>query len=231
MSRTDRLLLVLCALGMATHLYLIFVMVPNEKTMGFVQRIFYFHVPLAWVSFLAFMFTAFKGIRYLASRDIEHDRVAAASAEVGLLCVTLVLITGPIWARPVWGIWWTWDLRLTTTLVLWLIFLAYSILRRSIGEPDRRAVLSAVVGLCGAASIPLVYMANRVKATQHPAPVVGGGEKSGLAGIFLFTLFFGFAVFTLLYVVMLRVRTTSARLEDEVEDLMIQRSAQERINA
>jgi heme exporter protein C len=227
MTSVDRFLLALSAAGMVALLYLIFMVVPNEKTMGFVQRIFYFHVPLAWVSFLAFAITCWEGIRYLATRDHDHDRVAAASAEVGLLCVSLVLITGPIWARPVWGIWWTWDLRLTTTLVLWLIFLGYAILRRSIPEADRRAVLSSVVGICGFAAVPLVYLANRVKATQHPAPVVGGGQGSGLAGIMLFTLMFGFAVFTLLFVMLLRARTAVARLEDAVEEITMQPSGPE----
>jgi len=115
MKRSDQILLALTALLFVALFYGVFMVIPNEKTMGFVQKIFYIHVPCAWVAFLAFGVTAFKGFRYLQTRNLGHDISAAASAEVGLLFVTLVLVTGPLWARPVWGIYWTWDLRLTTT--------------------------------------------------------------------------------------------------------------------
>jgi heme exporter protein C len=141
-----------------------------------------------------------------------------------VIFISLVLITCPLWARPVWGIYWTWDLRLTTSFVLWLLYLAYLILRRSVGERERRAQLSAVVGLISFLDVPVVYLANRVKASQHPAPVVGGGEDSGLAPIFLVTLLIGVAAFSLKYVLLLRARTAQAELEDEIENLWLQRS-------
>ncbi len=224
MSLTNRILLFLSAAGMVLLLYLVFLKVPNERTMGLVQKIFYFHVPCAWASFCAFGVTAWKGFRYLRTRELHHDRTAAAAAEVGLMYVTLVLITGPLWARPVWGIYWTWDLRLTTTFILWLMFLAYMILRRSIDDRERRASMSAVVGLIAFIDVPVVYMANRVKASQHPSPVLAGGEGSGIDGIFLFTLILAFVVFMLQFVVLLRARAAIAQLEDSVEELFLERS-------
>lgn len=221
MRAIDRVLLVLEAIAMTTLCYLVFLYIPLERTQGYVQKIFFIHVPCAWVGFLAFTVTAIMGGRYLASRNPDHDRWAAASAEVGLMFTTLVLITGPMWARPVWGIWWTWDVRLTSTLVLWLIYLAYLILRQTVSERDRRSVLASVTGIIGWLGVPIVYLANRVKASQHPAPVIGGGEKSGLAPIFLFTLLVGVATLTIFYVILLRARARGIRLEDEIEELQI----------
>lgn len=225
MSLTDRILVALAGVGMVTLCYLVFIYIPVEKTQGFVQKIFYIHVPCAWVGFLAFTVTGISGAMYLKTRNLDHDRRALASAEIGLMCMTLVLITGPMWARPVWGIWWTWDVRLTSSLVLWLIFLAYMILRSTIAERDRRATMAAVVGIIGFLNVPLVYLGNRVRASQHPAPVVGGGEGSGLAPIFLVTLLVGVFTLTIFYVVLLRARTRGARLEDRVEELTLAEGA------
>lgn len=223
MTTTDRVLLVLSALGMLALCFML-ATIPREAAQGFVQKIFYVHVPVAWVAFLAFGVTGWKGLRYLMTKDLAHDRTAAASAEVGVIFITLVLITGPLWAKPIWGIYWTWDLRLTTSFILWLLYLAYLILRRSVGDRERRAQLSAVVGLISFLDVPIVYMANRVKASQHPAPVVGGGDGSGLAPEFLATLLIGVFTFTVTYVLLLRLRTRQARIEDRIEELYLQRA-------
>ncbi len=223
MRTTDKILLGVGAAGMVALMAMIFLVIPEERTQGFIQKIFYVHVPCAWVAFLAFGVTGYRGLRYLMTRDLAHDRAAAASAEVGVVFITLVLITGPLWAKPVWGIFWTWDLRLTTSFVLWLLYLAYLILRRAVGDRERRAQLSAVVGLISFLDVPVVYLANRVKASQHPAPVVGGGEGSGLAPIFLVTLLLGVFTFTTLYVLLLRARTEQAVLEDRIERLWLER--------
>ena len=223
MSTTNRVLLVLSMLGM-TALCFMLMTIPREAAQGFVQKIFYVHVPVAWVAFLAFGVTGWKGLRYLMTKDLAHDRTAAASAEVGVIFISLVLITGPLWAKPIWGIYWTWDLRLTTSFILWLLYLAYLILRRSIPDRERRAQLSAVVGLISFLDVPIVYMANRVKASQHPAPVVGGGDGSGLAPEFLATLLIGVFTFTVTYVLLLRLRNQQARIEDRIEELYLQRS-------
>ena len=224
MKITDRVLLSLSTVGIVVLFALVFLVIPEEKTQGFVQKIFYLHVPVAWVSFLAFGITGYRGLRYLMTRDLAHDRAAASSAEIGVIFVSLALVSGSLWGRPVWGIWWTWDLRLTTTFILWLLYISYLILRRSVGDRERRAVLSAVVGLLGFLDVPLVYAANRVKASQHPAPVVGGGEKSGLAPEFLVTLLLGVFTMTVFYFLLLRVRTELAAIEDDIETLWLERS-------
>ena len=160
--------------------YQVFFVVPTERTMGTVQRIFYIHMPSAIVAFHAFFAVFVCSIAYLRSRRLMWDRVAVSAAEVGVVFCAAVLITGPLWAKPVWGIWWTWDPRLTTTLILFLIFVGYLMLRHYIEDPDRRALLSAVLGIIGFVDVPIVYIANRFRG-QHPKPVIGGGEGSGLA--------------------------------------------------
>ncbi len=152
---------------------------PREATMGEVQRIFYYHVPSAWTAFLLFFLNLLASVWYLVRRSQGSDALALASAEVGVSFCTIVLITGPIWARPVWGIWWTWDMRLTTTLVLWLIYVSYLVLRHY-GTGGQVPVLAAVLAIFGFLDVPIVYMAIRWFRTQHPQPVIGGGEGSGL---------------------------------------------------
>ena len=152
---------------------------PTEATMGDVQRIFYYHLPHAWVAFLLFFTNFLASIWYLVRRTERSDALAMASAEVGVVFCTVVLVTGPLWARPVWGIWWTWDARLTTTLVLWLIYVSYLLLRRFAAGPQMQT-LAAVLGIFGALDVPIVYMSNRWWRTQHPAPVFGGGPDSGI---------------------------------------------------
>ena len=159
---------------------------PTEASMGEVQRIFYYHVPSAMVAFLFFAISLIASIAFLALRHKSlngaqiADAWAVSGAEVGVLFCTIVLITGPLWARPVWGIWWTWDARLTTTLVLWLIYVSYLLLRKFVTGPQMQT-LAAVVGIFGALDVPIVYMSNRWWRTQHPSPVMGGGPDSGLA--------------------------------------------------
>jgi heme exporter protein C len=153
---------------------------PEEATMGLIQRIFYFHVA-AWASmFSAFYVAVFANIAYLATRTQKWDWLGVAAVEVGVVCCTIGLVTGPIWAHPVWGVWWTWDARLTTTFLLWLLYIAYLLLRGLIDDPQRRALLSAVFGIFAFLDVPLVYFSNRLWRTTHPQPVILGGENSGL---------------------------------------------------
>ena len=165
---------------LVTAWYYVFVLVPSERTMGVIQRIFYIHLPSAFICFLAFFLVFLASLLYLLTRSLTWDRVAVAAAEVGVVFCAAVLITGPLWAKPVWGIWWTWDARLTTTLILFLIYVAYLMLRLYVADADRRARLAAVVGLLGFPDVILVYFANRWWRTQHPQPVIAGGEGSGL---------------------------------------------------
>lgn len=158
----------------------VFLLVPTERTMGIIQRIFYIHLPSAFVCFLCFFLVFLASLFYLVTRKLAWDWVAVSAAEVGVIFCAAVLITGPLWAKPVWGIWWTWDARLTTTLILFLIYVAYLMLRLYVADAIRRARLAAVVGLLGFPDVILVYMANRWWRTQHPQPVIAGGEGSGL---------------------------------------------------
>jgi heme exporter protein C len=153
---------------------------PDERTMHEIQRIFYFHVPSWSASFTAFFISFVASIAFLSSKRERWDWLAVSAAEVGVIACTIGLVTGPLWAKPVWGVWWTWDARLTTTFILWLLYISYLLLRGLIEEPGRRATLSAVFGVFAFLDVPLVYVSNRLWRTQHPAPVMFGGPGSGL---------------------------------------------------
>lgn len=155
-------------------LYQALVVAPTEQTMGNVQRIFYYHVPSAWTAFLLFLINFVASVVYLIRRNAKADIVALVTAEVGLVFCTVVLVTGPIWARPVWGIWWTWDMRLTLTLVLWLIYASYLVLRR-FSSGSQTPLIAAVLAVFGALDVPLVYFSIWYYRTQHPSPVIGRG--------------------------------------------------------
>lgn len=174
MKRLFSILSVLTALLLAYGLYQALVVAPTESTMGPVQRIFYYHVPSAWAAFCLFFVNLIASVAYLISKNSKADALAVASAEVGVVFCTIVLITGPIWARPVWGIWWTWDVRLTTTLVLWLIYVSYLVLRR-FSDTAQTPILGAVLAIFGALDVPLVYFSIWFFRTQHPQPVMGQG--------------------------------------------------------
>lgn len=153
---------------------------PDEATMHEIQRIFYFHVPSWSASFSAFFIAFAASIAFLATRREQFDWLAVSAAEVGVIACTIGLVTGPLWAKPVWGVWWTWDARLTTTFILWLLYISYLLLRELIDEPGRRATLSAVFGIFAFLDVPLVYLSNRLPRGQHPKPVIFGGPNSGL---------------------------------------------------
>jgi len=174
MKRVFPILGVLTAVLLSYALYEALVAAPTEKTMGDVQRIFYYHVPSAWTAFILFFVNFIASVVYLVRRNPKADIVALVTAEVGVVFCTVVLVTGPIWARPVWGIWWTWDLRLTLTLVLWLIYVSYLVLRR-FSSSGQTPLLAAVLAVLGALDVPLVYFSIWFFRTQHPQPVIGGG--------------------------------------------------------
>jgi heme exporter protein C len=174
MKRVFPILAVLTGALLSYALYEALVVAPTEQTMGDVQRIFYYHVPSAWTAFILFFINFFASILYLIWRTNKADIVALVTAEVGVVFCTVVLVTGPIWARPVWGIWWTWDLRLTLTLVLWLIYVSYMVLRR-FSSSGQTPLLAAVLAVFGALDVPLVYFSIWFFRTQHPQPVIGGG--------------------------------------------------------
>src|SRR5438874_4995586 len=174
MKRGITILAIVTALLVSYTLYGAPICAPTERTMGDVQRIFYYHVPSAWTAFLLFFINFGASLVYLIKRNTKADIIALVSAEVGVVFCTVVLVTGPIWARPVWGIWWTWDLRLTLTLVLWLIYVSYLMLRR-FSTSGQTPLLAAALSVFGALDVPLVYFSIWYFRTQHPQPVIGGG--------------------------------------------------------
>jgi heme exporter protein C len=179
---------------------------PTEAIQGPAQKIFYIHAPAAWVAFLAFGLVGLVSVLYLWLREQRLDRIAESSAEVGLIFTTVVLITGPLWGKPIWGTYWTWDARLTLTLFLWFIFVAYIVLRGAIDEREMRARYCAVLGILGALLIPFIHLSVYLFRTLHPKPILMKPDAPSLPPEMLTTVLLGFASFTLLYVVLLRAR-------------------------
>jgi heme exporter protein C len=196
-----------------------FLHAPTEREMGEVQRIFYFHVGSAWTAFFAFFIVFLGGVFYLVRRNLFWDELAAASAEVGVIFTTIVLTTGPIWARPIWNTWWPWgDPRVTTTLVLWLIYVAYLILRSTLPEAEKRARFAAVFGIIGFIDVPIVWLSIRWWRTIHPVVITSSG--AGLEPEMVQALMIAVLMFTVLYLTLLFVRT-AMRLQDSAADEMV----------
>jgi heme exporter protein C len=193
---------------------------PTERTMGLIQRIFYFHVPSAWTGFVAFAITFVSSIAYLRTRSPKWDWLAVSAAEIGVGFISVMLITGPIWAKPVWGIWWTWDARLTSTFVLWLLYVCYLLLRTLVDEPERRAVLSAVFGIFAAFDVPFVYFSIWFFRTQHPQPVIGAGGY--LDPVMLRVLLLCWAALLGVLAILLRQRYRLEALRYEVGELRVE---------
>ena len=217
--RVDWLLLLAVAAVAATYIRAI-AFTPVEAAQGGAQKIFYVHAPAAWVAFLAFALVAVTGLLYLWLRDERLDRVAESSAEVGVVFTTVVLITGPLWGKPVWGTWWTWDARLTLTLFLWFIYVGYLVLRGAIDDRAMRARYASVLGALGALLIPFIHLSVYLFRTLHPRPIVLKPERPSLPGEMLTTLLVAFLAFTLLYIALVRWRYRYATERDllEMED-------------
>jgi heme exporter protein C len=180
---------------------------PLEAKQGAAQKIFYIHVPAAWVAFLAFFLVAVASGVYLWLRDRRLDQFAESSAEVGVIFTTVVLITGPLWAKPIWGTWWAWwDVRLVSTLFLWFIYVSYIVLRGAVDSPELRARYSAILGILGALLIPFIHLSVYLFSTMHPMPIVGKPSAPSLPGEMLLTLFLSLGAFTLLYFAFVRSR-------------------------
>jgi heme exporter protein C len=191
---------------------------PQERTMGDIQRIFYYHVPSAWTSFLCFFANFIGSIVYLVRRSMKADAFALATAEVGVVFCTVVLVTGPLWARPVWGIWWTWDARLTTTLVLWLIYVSYLVLRHySTGQ--QTPILAAALAIFGFVDVPIVYMSIRWWRTQHPQPVIAGGQGSGLDPRMWHAVLWNWLAFMCFAALLVWVRYALERRRHELDEI------------
>lgn len=207
--------LVMVALALVAAVYVRAIrFTPPEATQGEAQKIFYIHAPSAWVAFLAIGVVGVCSILYLMLKEPRLDRLAASSAEVGVVFTTGVLVTGPIWGKVIWGAWWTWDARLTSTLFLWFIIFGYLVLRSAVPEPGQRARFSAVLGILGAMIVPFIHMSVKWFRTLHPQPVVLKPEGPTLPGDMLATLLFSFGVFTFFYVALLWQRYSQASLEE-----------------
>jgi len=196
---------------MTVAIYLIFIDVPPDKTQGIVQKIFYFHVSSALTMFLAFFVVCVASIMYLWKNSDWWDAVALSAAEIGVGFCTLVLITGPIWARPIWGTWWSWDPTLTLTLVLWLIYVAYLMLRIEAYDP-KRARFAAILGIVGFVDVPLIRWSVEKWRTLHPKPVlIQEGGTTGLTPAMLLTFLVCLVAFLLLFFYLLRERVSIAQ--------------------
>ncbi len=200
-------------------LYWALVGAPTEATMGTIQRIFYYHVPAALAAWTAFLINAAASLVYLARRSPQADALAVAGAEVGLAFLTINLITGPLWARPVWGVWWVWDPRLTLTLVMWVMYASYLLLRRLTPEGSLQPRLAAALAMFFAVDIPIDYMAIRWWPTQHPAPVLFGGPNSGLAPRMWVALLLSMAAFLALMGMLMSLRYKQERLRTALREL------------
>jgi len=190
---------------------------PLEAKQGAAQKIYYIHVPAAWVAFLAFGLVAIASGVFLWLRDPRLDRFAESSAEVGVVFTTVVLITGPLWAKPIWGTYWAWwDVRLVSTLFLWFIYVSYIVLRGAVESPELRARYSAVLGILGALLIPFIHLSVYLFATMHPKPIIGKPDRPSLPNEMLLTFFVSFVSFTLLYVAFVRSRYRYAVERDRI---------------
>ncbi|MFN7972571.1 MAG: cytochrome c biogenesis protein [Acidobacteriota bacterium] len=203
---------------MAWGLYRALVVAPTEATLGDSQRIFYVHVPCAWAGFLGFLIVGGAGALYLATGREAFDRAAQAACEVGVLFTTLVLVTGPIWAKNDWGVYWTWDARLTSTFVLWLTYVGYLMIRINALDPGRIRRVLAIYGIVAFLDVPFVYYSIQWFRTQHPAPVIGA-RGGGLAPEMRGALFTCGAAFLLLFAGLVARRARLLRCEDEIQEM------------
>jgi heme exporter protein C len=212
-----RLLGFLTVLGLAAGLVMGFGVAPRETTQGNVQRIMYLHVPSVWVAYLAFVVVLVASIVYLARRSETADRLAHASAEVGVLFTGLTIATGSIWGKPTWGTWWTWDARLTSVSILFVMYLGYLLLRGMIEDRERGARFAAVLGIVAAFNIPLVHFSVLWWRTLHQPPTLMAPGPAPVPGIIKAALYVNFVAFTLLYGYFLARRVRVLRLEAEAE--------------
>lgn len=219
MVKRDTFGIVLMAATLAmisTAIFFAFAVAPTERVMGDVQRIFYFHVGIAWIGGLALFVTFISSILYLwRGEQRKHDIVASSSVEIGVVFGLLTIISGMLWARPVWNTWWTWDPRLTTTSITLFIYVAYLMLRGAVEDPQRRARFAAVYGIIGFASVPITFFATRWWNTIHP-DLFGQGDFPPLTSTMRISMFVALGAFSLLYLLLIRARTHVETMSDEV---------------
>ncbi len=199
-ARRGGVVTVLALLGLAAIYVRALVFTPVERFQGPAQKIFYIHAPAAWAALVAFAITGILSLLYLFLKDRKLDLVAASSAEVGVAFGMVMLTTGPIWGKPIWGTWWTWDARLTSTLFIFLLFVGYLALRNAVTDPGTRAAYSAVIGIMALVLVPFIHVTVYWFRTLHPQPVLVKPSSPSLPGVMLVTLLLSIVVFTVLYV-------------------------------
>jgi heme exporter protein C len=190
---------------------------PVEASQGLAQKIFYLHVPAAIWAETAMIFVGLASVFYLFTKDPRLDRFAASSAEVGTIFCAIVLATGPIWGKPIWGTWWSWDARLTFTLFLFLLYVGYLLLRNAVPDPGARARFAAVLGICGMCEVPFIHLSVYMFPTLHPMPIVLQPGRPKLPGSMLTTWLLSLGVFTLLYVAFVLQRYGISDLREQTE--------------
>lgn len=215
-SRVERTLGVLALVAMLAGSYVGLAVVPADAAQGNVQRLMYVHVPAAWLAFLAFFIVFVMSVLYLIQRDERWDRVAASSAEIGVVFTVVTLLLGMMWGKPTWGVFWTWDPRLTTTAILLAIYVGYGALRSFADDGEKRARWSAIVGVIGFANVPIVYMSVTWWRTLHQPP----SSPRSVSPDILWTLMLNLAAFTIVYVYLMVRRIRFAKLEGELEKRM-----------
>ncbi|MGD0098954.1 MAG: cytochrome c biogenesis protein [Acidobacteriota bacterium] len=215
-SRFDTVLAIALILGMVLALYMALIEAPRERTMGDLQRIFYFHVAAAIAGMTAFAVNFFSCLMYLVRRKRWWDNLALSAAEIGVMFLSMVLVTGPIWAKPAWFVWWTWSPRLTLSLVLCLLYVAYILIRNYIEDPEKKALVSAVFGIVAFADTPLVWFSIRWWRDIHPSPML---ETGGLAPSMRPAFFICMIAFQILLVFLLRRRFYLESVRSEMESL------------
>ena len=210
---------VLCAIGFPLGLYMVFHVAPMQDQLYFNQKIFYFHVPSAYAMYIGFAVSAVGSALYLIKRDPKWDAVGVAGAEVGSLFCLIVLLTGPLWARKAWGVWWTWDPRLTTTAIMLMIYVGYLVVRSFAEDPEKRARWSAIIGIVGFVDVPIVYLSVLWWRTLHQPP----SSPRSMAGEFVYVLLLNVAAFTFLFIYLMMRRYRLAVAERHVEELRVTR--------
>jgi heme exporter protein C len=210
-------LLALAGILLARNLYVMLLQLPDEASQGAIYRIIFFHVPAAWTAFLGFFAAMVASVLYLARKEMRYDSVAVSVTEVGLAFGAANLVTGMIWGRVIWGIWWTWDPRLTSMLVCWLLYAGYLMLRRAVEEPTERARIAAVLSIFAFVDVPIVFFSIKWWRTQHPQPVVWGGGSMDPRMYSM--LFMNWLALILLAVVLAMVRIRQEQQQREIDAL------------
>lgn len=224
MARTGQIVTVISLLALAGVFVRALAFTPVDRFQGPAQKILYIHAPIALTSLMAFAVCGVLSLIYLAMRDRRLDRAAAASAEVGVALSVAMLITGPIWGKPVWGAWWTWDARLTSTLFIFLLFVGYLIMRDAVIDPDQRARFSAVIGIMGLVLVPFIHLTVYLFRTMHPEPLFIKPSAPSMPGVMLVTLLSSMGVFILLYAGFVTQRYAVAALQEMREEEMLRDS-------